>query len=125
MKQAKNITDERTAIHNKCNAQFETHINGGGKVITEIPIKKKKKGSINLKIAPKHHRDLEGMANIDKVEWLINRYKEITTTDIQSYAGIHSTEVFRFTRLLQDEGLISREKGKGMGAVTVFKWIGK
>jgi len=125
MNQGQNITDENTAEFERGNAEYEAFINSGGKVITEMPVKKKKKGSINLKSAPKHHRDLEGMANIDKVEWLINRYKEITTTDIQSYAGIHSTEVFRFTRLLQDEGLISREKGKGMGAVTVFKWIGK
>ena len=49
MNQSTNITDKRTAIHNGCNAQVEAFINGGGKVITELPVKKKSKGTINMK----------------------------------------------------------------------------
>ncbi len=123
MNQSTNITDKRTAIHNDCNAQFEAFINGGGKVITELPVKKKKKGTINMKSAPKHHRELEGMANIQKVEWLINQYKELTTSDIQSYGGIDKSEVFRCARLLENDGIITRKNAGGMGAKTYFKKV--
>ena len=125
MNQAPEIIKDNNNEFNRGNAEYEAFINSGGKVITEMPVKKKKKRTINMKSAPKCLAGMEGKPNIKKVEYVIKKYKEITTTDIQSYAGMHSTEVFRFTRLLQDEGLISREKGRGMGAVTVFKWIGK
>ncbi len=63
------------------------------------------------------------MANIQKVEWLINQYKELTTNDIQSYAGIHKSEVFRCARLLENDGVITRENAGGMGAETYFKKV--
>ncbi len=123
MNQAPEIIKQNNAAHEEANAQYQAFINGGGKVITELPVKKKKKGTINLKSTPKHHRELEGMANIQKVEWLINHYKELTTNDIQSYAGIHKSEVFRCARLLENDGVITRENAGGMGAETYFKKV--
>ena len=125
MNQGQNITDENTAEHKRCNAQAEAYIKGGGKVITEIPVKKKKKRTINMKSAPKCLAGMEGKPNIKKVEYVIKKYKEITTTEITSYTGMDKSEVFRCARLMQNDGVITRETAKGMGAVTVFKWVGK
>ncbi len=125
MNQAPEIIKDNNNEFERGNAEYEAFINSGGKVVTEMPVKKKKKGSINLKSAPKYHSAFEGMANIGKVEWLIKRYKEITTTEITSYTGMDRSEVFRCARLMQNDGVITRETAKGMGAVTVFKWIGK
>ncbi len=123
MNQAPEIIKDNNNEFERGNAEYEAFINSGGKVITEMPVKKKKKGSINMKSAPKHHRELEGMANIQKVEWLINQYKELTTSDIQSYGGIDKSEVFRCARLLENDGIITRKNAGGMGAKTYFKKV--
>ena len=49
MNQAPEIIKQNNASHEEANAQFEAYINGGGKVITELPVKKKSKGTINMK----------------------------------------------------------------------------
>jgi len=125
MNQGQNITDKNTAEFERGNAEHKAFINSGGKVITEMPVKKKKKRTINMKSAPKCLAGMEGKPNIKKVEYVIKKYKEITTTEITSYTGMDKSEVFRCARLMQNDGVITRETAKGMGAVTVFKWIGK
>ena len=125
MNQAPEIIKDNNNEFNRGNAEYEAFINGGGKVITEIPVKKKKKRTINMKSAPKCLAGMEDKPNIKKVEYVIKKYKEITTTEITSYTGMDKSEVFRCARLMQNNGVITRETAKGMGAVTVFKWIGK
>ncbi|MCP5005767.1 MAG: MarR family transcriptional regulator [Planctomycetes bacterium] len=125
MNQAPEIIKDNNNEFERGNAEYEAFINSGGKVVTEMPVKKKKKRTINMKSAPKCLAGMEGKPNIKKVEYVIKKYKEITTTEITSYTGMDKSEVFRCARLMQNDGVITRETAKGMGAVTVFKWIGK
>ena len=125
MNQAPEIIKDNNNEFERGNAEYEAFINSGGKVITEMPVKKKKKRTINMKSAPKCLAGMEDKPNIKKVEYVIKKYKEITTTEITSYTGMDKSEVFRCARLMQNDGVITRETAKGMGAVTVFKWIGK
>ena len=120
-----NTTAEANAEHERCLAEYKAFKKAGNKV-NVIPSRQRSDilpGTINKKtpengviISPK----LKGLTNIQKAELVIREFKRITSFDLQAKAGMCKVEAFRCARLLENDGVITRESGKGMGGVTTF-----
>jgi hypothetical protein len=123
-----NTTAEANAEHERCLADCEAFVKAGNK-INVIPSRQKSDilpGTINKKTAKKPidtPAELKGLSNIQKTEFVIKKFKVLTSLDLQLKAGICKGEVFRCARLLENDGVITRTTSKGLGGTTTFNYV--
>jgi len=113
MNQAPEIIKQNNAAHEEANAQYEAYIKGGGKVITELPVKKKKKGTINMKTA-KPCDEIKKLGLFDKVNYVMKKYSRLTMAEIQAYTNMDKSDIYKALRVMKEDKLVAKEKVDGV-----------
>jgi hypothetical protein len=114
--------EQGNELHYEALAVVEAFVKSGGKIITEFKTKHKlPKGTINKKSQAKPGDKHE--TNINRFKGVMKKYGQLTSVEVCMYTGMAKPEMFRCARKAENDGIITRVTGRGVGGVTVFNLV--